>query len=99
MVVEVSSLYLKEGAKAPCLFTQLYGRYPGPTTDVAIDELDLEIGQIFSLHYDYGDDWMFSFRVQKIEETKGRAKRAVVSRKGEVEQYPDWDDEDEEDDE
>ena len=67
-----------------------------PSTRVSIDKLNLVKGQTFSLHYDFGDDWMFAIHVQKIEEASGKVKRAVVSSKGKVEQYPDWDDEDEE---
>lgn len=65
------------------------------STDIAINKLALEQGQIFSLHYDYGDDWMFNINVQKIEDVKGRIKPAVIESKGCVEQYPEYDDEDE----
>jgi hypothetical protein len=40
-----------------------------PSTNIEIDRLELEKGQKFSLHYDYGDGWMFTINVQKIEET------------------------------
>jgi hypothetical protein len=66
-----------------------------PSTDIALDKLHLEKGQNFSLHYDFGDDWMFTIHVQKIEEVKQRKAPAVLKEKGSIEQYPyceDWDD-------
>ena len=68
----------------------------GPSTDVAIDEIGLVKGQIFSLHYDYGDDWMFTIHVQKIEEESRKKPPTLLKSVGSVEQYPDWDEEDEE---
>lgn len=57
-------------------------------TDIALDELGLIEGQKFSLHYDFGDDWMFAIRVMKIEEVKKHRKLMLLSSKGSVEQYP-----------
>ncbi len=57
-------------------------------TDIALDELGLIEGQKFSLHYDFGDDWMFAIRVMKIEEVKKHRKPMLLSSKGSVEQYP-----------
>lgn len=57
-------------------------------TDIALDELGLIEGQKFSLHYDFGDDWMFAIRVMKIEEVKRHRKPMLLSSKGSVEQYP-----------
>ena len=57
-------------------------------TDIALDELGLIEGQKFSLHYDFGDDWMFAIRVMKIEEVKKHCKPMLLSSKGSVEQYP-----------
>ena len=72
-------------------YEPMYGR---PSTRIKIDKLDLYKGQKFSLHYDYGDDWMFVINVQKIEVANGTVKRSIIQSKGEVEQYPMWDDED-----
>jgi hypothetical protein len=88
-----------------CMDNRMYSEYSyecdpqddGPSTDIKIDKLELEKGQKFSLHYDYGDDWMFTINVQKIEETDGTVKSALIRSKGEVEQYPSWDDWDEDD--
>ena len=57
-------------------------------TDIALDELGLVEGQKFSLHYDFGDDWMFAIRVMKIEEIKRHRKPMLLSSKGSVEQHP-----------
>ena len=80
---------------------QYQPEYGEPSTDIRLDKLGLVKGQIFSLHYDFGDDWMFRIRVQKIEDVKGKVSRALLKSKGEVEQYPDYDefDEDEESEE
>jgi hypothetical protein len=89
-----------------CMDNRMYSEYSyeydpqddGPSTDIKIDKLELEKGQKFSLHYDYGDDWMFTINVQKIEEADGPVKSILIRAKGEVEQYPscdDWDEEDE----
>jgi len=71
-----------------------------PSTDIAIDKIGLVKGQNFSLHYDYGDDWMFTIHVQKIEDEPRRSDPKLIKSVGHVEQYPDWDEwDDEEDDE
>ena len=71
----------------------------GPSTDIAIDEIGLVKGQNFSLHYDYGDDWMFTIHVQKIEEEPRKQPPALLKSVGSVEQYPDCDEWDDEEDE
>lgn len=40
------------------------------------------------------DDWMFVITVQKIEEAPEKVAPKVIKEKGAIEQYPDWDDED-----
>lgn len=69
----------------------------GPSTDIAIDKIGLEKGQIFSLHYDFGDDWMFTIHVQKIADESRRSNPKLIKSVGILEQYPDLDDWDEED--
>lgn len=63
----------------------------GPSTNIAIDKLGLVKGQNFSLHYDYGDDWMFTIHVQKIEDETKKTSPRLIKSVGHVEQYPDWD--------
>ena len=70
-----------------------------PSTRIAIDKLRLKKGQNFSLHYDFGDDWMFTIHVQKIEKEEGKITPEVLKAKGQIEQYSSldgwWDDDDE----
>lgn len=49
-----------------------------PSTKVKLDRLHLYKGQKFSLHYDFGDDWMFVISVMKITETENLHQAAVV---------------------
>lgn len=75
-------------------------RYEGQlSTNIELDQLNLFKGQTFSLHYDFGDDWMFAIHVQKIEQYNVNFVPSVLKSKGTIEQYPDWDsDWDDEDD-
>ncbi len=59
-----------------------------PSTKTKIDTLRLEKGQKFSLHYDFGDDWMFVIRVQKIEDTDENLIPYISNEKGFIDQYP-----------
>lgn len=82
-----------------CMDNRMYSDYSyqsdpengEPSVRVNLDKLGLVKGQKFSLHYDFGDDWMFTINVQKITEVPKAAKPCVVKEKGHVEQYPDWD--------
>lgn len=65
-----------------------------PSTDITIDELGLCKGQKFSLHYDFGDDWMFTITVLKISEVMEKFEARIIKSKGNVRQYPEWDEED-----
>ena len=64
------------------------------STDITLDEVGLIKGQKFSLHYDFGDDWMFTITVSKISEVEKNFTPRVVKSKGSIQQYPDWDEED-----
>ncbi|MCD8069118.1 MAG: plasmid pRiA4b ORF-3 family protein [Lachnospiraceae bacterium] len=61
------------------------------STKERIDRLRLVNGQKFSLHYDFGDDWMFVINVQRIDEAEEGTAPCVIQGKGSVTQYPDWD--------
>lgn len=61
------------------------------STKEKIDRIQLVEGQKFSLHYDFGDDWMFVINVQRIEKAEGKTTPCVIQGKGSVVQYPDWD--------
>ena len=90
-----------------CMDNKMYSEYSyqydpdddSPSTDIAIDEIGLVKGQNFSLHYDYGDDWMFTIHVQKIEEESRTLPPVLLKSVGSVEQYSDWDEWDDEDNE
>ncbi len=84
-----------------CMNNRMYDRdnyqsdpeYRGqPSTKSKIYTLRLTKGQKFSLHYDFGDDWMFVINVQKIIDSKEAVKPFVSKFKGQITQYPDWDD-------
>ena len=59
--------------------------------------LGLQEKQKFLLHYDFGDDWLFTINVEKINKTEMAILPRVIKQKGEIEQYPDVDDWDWED--
>lgn len=89
-----------------CMDNRMYSEYSyqsdpegdEPSTDITLDELGLSKGQKFSLHYDLGDDWMFTITVSKINEIPEKMESRIIKSKGNIQQYPDWD-EDEWDDE
>ena len=60
-------------------------------------KLRLQEKQKFLLHYDFGDDWLFTINVEKINKTEMAILPRVIKQKGEIEQYPDVDDWDWED--
>lgn len=62
-----------------------------PSTAISLDEIGLYKGQKFSLHYDFGDDWMFTITVSKISEVQKIFEACIVKSKGEIQQYPEWD--------
>lgn len=67
-----------------------------PSTKVRLDKIGLTEKQKFILHYDFGDDWVFIISVQKIMTVAECSGPRVIKCKGNIEQYPDWDyDEDE----
>ena len=61
-----------------------------PSTDISLDQLDLTEGQKFLFHYDFGDDWMFPISVMHITETERKTVPKILKKKGEIEQYPEW---------
>ena len=86
-----------------CMDNRMYSDYsyqsapePGErSTRVKLEKLQLMKGQNFTLHYDFGDDWMFTIHVQKIEDEIEKSAPNVLKAKGEIEQYPSWDEWDE----
>ena len=84
-----------------CMDNRMYSDYTyqsdpegdEPSTDIVLDELGLCKGQKFSLHYDFGDDWMFTITVSKISEVQKNVETRIIKSKGNIEQYPGWDEE------
>ncbi|MCG8640427.1 MAG: plasmid pRiA4b ORF-3 family protein, partial [Desulfobacterales bacterium] len=62
-------------------------------TKVKIYNLGLKVRNKFLYLYDFGDEWMFDIVVQKIEQSKAKTLTFVTEGKGEIYQYPDWEDE------
>lgn len=65
-----------------------------PSTDITLDKIRFYKGQKFSLHYDFGDDWMFIITVSKISEAEESFAPLIVKSKWYIHQYPDFDEED-----
>lgn len=86
-----------------CMDNRMYSQYAyqsdpegdEPSTSITLDQMGLRPKQKFSLHYDFGDDWMFAITVTKITEVEEAFCTRIVKSKGSIEQYPDWDDEEE----
>jgi len=66
----------------------------GPwTNQIRIGTLPLEPGQTMKLVYDFGDNWQFTIKLERIEPPSGRNKapRILESHGKAPEQYPNWD--------
>ena len=72
---------------------RLEPQYGERSTNIEISGLGLCEKQKFLLHYDFGDDWMFTIAVQNIQEASVITEPYIVKSKGNIEQYPNWDDE------
>ncbi|MDY4116489.1 MAG: hypothetical protein SOY35_11520 [Blautia sp.] len=62
-----------------------------PSADVTLDEVGLCKDQKFTLHYDFGDDWMFTITVSEIVEVQKDFKPRIVKANGNIQHYSDWD--------
>ena len=71
----------------PFAYAVLLAAHLGTPT---LDEVGLCKGQKFTLHYDFGDDWMFTITVSKIVEVQKDFSPRIVKAKGSIQQYPDW---------
>jgi hypothetical protein len=61
--------------------------------DIEIGTIPLEPGQTMELHYDFGDDWRFAVKLDRIEPPGAKIKAPkILEKHGKApEQYPDWD--------
>jgi hypothetical protein len=68
----------------------------GPWTDeYRVGDLPLAVGQSMTFLFDFGDSWGFDLLLEKIDENETLEEAAVIESHGEPpEQYPSWDDED-----
>ena len=51
-----------------------------PEINIVIDTMELYEKQKFSLHYDFGDDWMFTITVSKIIEVQKDFRMLLVQK-------------------
>ena len=58
-----------------------------PEINIVIDTMELYEKQKFSLHYDFGDDWMFTIDVVKIVSVENYFKPHVIGSNGKDKQY------------
>lgn len=86
-----------------------YVKEPNPLPDerplnaekATLDSLKLNIGQTFEYLFDFGDNWLHEIKVMQIEPTSRTRRLPIVAeRHGESPpQYPDYDEEDENEEE
>lgn len=69
----------------------------GPSTRIKMEKLGLRKGQNITFLFDYGDEWIFIVHVNKVEEELSYSPPRPINEKGILEQYPKWDDDEEED--
>jgi hypothetical protein len=72
---------------------------PPFTSEVTIGELALRVGETMIYNYDFGDNWEFAVTLERIDPPNTRQKRAeIIESKGVApEQYPGWEDYEDED--
>jgi hypothetical protein len=65
----------------------------GPWADQkTVGELPLEPGQTMTFVFDFGDNWKFTVKLERIEPSRSRQRPRIIERHGKAPpQYPDWD--------
>lgn len=66
-------------------------------TNVKLYSTGIKKGDRFIFSFDYGDDWEFEIKVTKAVDESGNIDPQLLKSEGTVEQYPDWEDWDEDD--
>ena len=61
---------------------------------VSLDSLGLKSRRKILYLYDFGDDWMFYVTVKRVESVEEEPPVRVIQSAGQLEQYPDWDEDD-----
>lgn len=62
-------------------------------SETTLDSLVLEENEVFEAVYDFGDNWQFIFKVQKMEQIEAEqdyCQTKVLKEKGYIEQYPEY---------
>ena len=90
----VYCFYMGESTYSKPVYSSMPNDRDEKSTKEKLYSLRLSKGQVFTLLYDFGDEWIFRFKVLEISDAPGNIKTEVIERIGEAEQYPDWDDAD-----
>ncbi len=61
--------------------------------EVSLNEINLKVRNKFLFLYDFGDEWLFDITVKKIEQSDILSLTHVKEQAGVIEQYPNWDEE------
>jgi hypothetical protein len=66
------------------------------TDEVTLGELRLPEGDAMTFHFDYGDDWRFQVKLERVDAERSKHKGAKVTAQGgeAPSQYESYDDED-----
>jgi hypothetical protein len=80
------------------ILTEVNHRYveePPFTSEVRIGELPLQVGASLTYNFDFGDDWRFEVRLERIDPTDPKIKKpTIVASHGQApQQYPNWEEE------
>jgi hypothetical protein len=64
-----------------------------PADEVQLGSLPLKVGESMKLVYDFGDNWQFDVKLERIDPpgTKGKLPRIIEKHGKSPEQYPRWD--------
>jgi hypothetical protein len=65
------------------------------TSEVRIGELPLQVGASMTYNFDFGEDWRFEVRLERVDPTDPKLQKPVlVESHGKApQQYPNWDEE------
>jgi hypothetical protein len=72
-----------------------YVEEPPFTSEVRIGELPLQVGASMTYNFDFGEDWRFDVKLERIDPTDLKIKKPIlIASHGKApRQYPDWDEE------
>jgi hypothetical protein len=72
-----------------------YVEEPPFTSEVRIGELPLRVGASLTYNFDFGEDWRFEVRLERVDPPDPKIKKPVIveSHGKAPQQYPNWDEE------